>query len=194
MVLFEVEQKFNWTIAKSNLLRQGFAPRGYPLLQTKHFKFRVFEDTYYDTNDTLWTNGLWVRKRESSSGFFKWEAKQLQTGSSFLRSTYDESDDTHQILKMVEAIRPQSPGAYLNFGLNEFCRFKTFRHSFVANDHYTVVLDRTDFGHRVGEVEVMAEDADKAHADIDKLFKQHDWFFDTQTKPKGKLTAYFERM
>lgn len=38
----------------------------------------------------------------------------------------------------------------------------------------------------------MAEDAEKAHKDIDAFMKEYAWFFDT-TKPKGKLTAYFEK-
>lgn len=56
-----------------------------------------------------------------------------------------------------------------------------------------MVLDTTDFGHRVGEVEMMAEDADNAHANIDAFLKEYAWFFDTTTQPKGKLTAYFEK-
>ena len=70
--------------------------------------------------------------------------------------------------------------------------FVTTRVSFLADDRFTVVLDATDFGHTVGEVELMAEDAEKAHADIDAFLKEYAWFFDT-SNPKGKLTAYFDK-
>ena len=38
----------------------------------------------------------------------------------------------------------------------------------------------------------MAEDAEKAHRDIEAFLEEYAWFFDTSS-PKGKLTAYFER-
>ena len=58
---------------------------------------------------------------------------------------------------------------------------------------FSVVLDVTDFGHEVGEVEVMVEEAgaEKAHGAIEGFLKRYPWFFDTG-RPKGKLTAYFE--
>lgn len=63
---------------------------------------------------------------------------------------------------------------------------------------FTVALDSTDFGHRVGEVELMTDDADAAHAAIDALVRRYAWFFVDTTSgsgppPKGKLTAYFEK-
>ena len=59
---------------------------------------------------------------------------------------------------------------------------------------FNIVLDVTDFGHEVGEVEVMVEEAgaEKAHGDIEGFLKRYPWFFD-RGSPKGKLTAYFER-
>ncbi len=193
MVLFEIEQKFNWTVHRFKDLQNVIASSRNRPFKIEHLKYRVFKDTYYDSNNTLCKNGLWIRKRQTCGHGFEWEAKQLQTGSSFLRSTYEESKDPHHILKLVGAHFPACPGPSHNFGLDEFCQFETFRHSFLAKGKFTVVLDHTDFGHHVGEVEVMAEDAGRAHADIDALFKMHPWFFDTATEPKGKLTAYFEK-
>lgn len=193
MRLFEVEQKFNWTVEKFILLQKGIAPRYYRPLKIEHLRYQTFHDTYYDSNSTLCKNGLWVRKRQPCGSVFKWEAKQLQTGSSFLRSTYEESEDPHQIQNMVGAHFPACPGPNHNFGLDVLCHFQTHRHSFLAENRFTVVLDATDFGHRVGEVEVMAEDADRAHFNIDAFLKEYAWFFDKTTEPKGKLTAYFEK-
>lgn len=192
MVLFEIEQKFNWTLSNFNLLRQGMAPRGHRPFKIEHFKHQTFHDTYYDLKDTLSKNGLWVRERHSCNSVRQWEAKQLQTGSSWARSTYQESVDPHQIWEMIGTYIPNCPKADYKFGLNELCRFGTSRHSYVTNGRFTVVLDNTDFGHQVGEVEILAEDSNNAHADIDALFREYPWFFDTRTKPKGKLTAYFE--
>ncbi len=103
-----------------------------------------------------------------------------------------ESKDSRQILKMVRRILPEAPNSRQNFGLNELCTFLTHRWSFKAEGKFVVVLDETSFGHRVGEVELMAEDADEAHAEIDAFMQRHAWFFDTDSNPKGKLTAYFE--
>ncbi len=116
-------------------------------------------------------------------------------GVSFLRSTFSETKDRSRILELV---RSHFPGRSLCFeddflGLDAIAEFETDRLWFRADDKFTVVLDVTDFGHRVGEVEVMAEDADaeKAHKDIEAFFREYPWFFDT-SNPKGKLTAYFE--
>lgn len=52
------------------------------------------------------------------------------------------------------------------------------------------MLDQTDFGHSVGEVELEAEDAEKAHLDIDAFLARYSWF--CQPGPvEGKLSAYF---
>lgn len=117
----------------------------------------------------------------------------MQRGcSSFLRSTFFETKDRSRI---CELIRPYFPHARTGldhaFGLDAMARFETHRLAFVADGRFTVVLDWTDFGHGVGEVELMAEDAEKAHADIDEFRREYAWFFDG-SKPKGKLTAYFE--
>ena len=96
------------------------------------------------------------------------------------------------MLRMVRKHVPECLGPENNFGLDMLCKFDTVRDSFLADGKFTVVLDHTDFGHQVGEVELMAEDAEKAHADIDAFLKEYAWFFDT-TNPKGKLTAYFEK-
>lgn len=61
------------------------------------------------------------------------------------------------------------------------------------------MLDQTDFGHSVGEVEVevevrddadKAEQAEQAHKDIDAFLAKYSWF--CQPRPvEGKLSAYF---
>lgn len=120
---------------------------------------------------------------------------------SFLRSTFVETKDLTQIRELLRCRFPhpddRSNRQDDNFGLNPVAAFGTERVTLVAKENYrefSVVLDSTDFGHEVGEVEVMAEEAgaEKAHGDIERFLKRYPWFFDTRG-PKGKLTAYFER-
>ncbi|KAL9104817.1 MAG: hypothetical protein Q9163_000265 [Psora crenata] len=202
MKLLEIERKFTWKPASLEILmsnggRPSFTSR--PTIQTMRFR-----DTYYDLEDKLSNQGLWVRKRlhynhpppprqvQNPTTTGVWEAKQSMPGSSFARSTYDETQDLGRILQMVRNRVPGCPGPEDSFGLEELCRFETHRRSFLADGKFTVVLDQTDFGHSVGEVELLAQDADKAHADIDVFLARYAWLFDC-SKPKGKLTAYFEK-
>ena len=198
MRLLEVERKFTWNPANLPILMSngGQPPfSSHPRIQSK-----TFRDTYYDLGNKLSSTGLWVRKRllyhphkqVDISTPCMWEAKQSMPGSSFVRSTYDETQDPSRILQMIRNRIPKCPGPGESFGLEETCRFETHRRSFLADGKFTVMLDETDFGHSAGEVELLAEDADKAHRDIDVFLARYTWLFDC-SKPKGKLTAYFEK-
>lgn len=198
MTLLEVEQKFSWDLANFRTLMSN---RGCPrFMSAPIIQSRTFRDIYYDSNNKLSSKGLWLRKRLHYSPYAStgtteagaWEAKKATPGSSFTRSTYEETQDTNRILQMVSAHIPGCLGPEDHFGLRELCRFETLRRSFLADHKFTVVLDETDFGHSTGEVELLAEDAEKAHADIDAFMNRYKWFFDC-SKPKGKLTAYFEK-
>ena len=79
----------------------------------------------------------------------------------------------------------------MDYGLDILCRFRTSRETASVDGKFTVVLDKTDFGH-VGEVELLAEDAEKSHAEIAEFMAKYSWFFDKKG-PKGKLSAYFEK-
>ena len=94
----------------------------------------------------------------------------------------------------MRAHLPADPGLGFDndFGLDAIADFETHRRTFLADGRFTVVLDVTDFGHRVGEVELMAEDAERAHREIGAFLEKYAWFFDT-SRPQGKLTAYFEK-
>ncbi|KAG8529802.1 uncharacterized protein KY384_005283 [Bacidia gigantensis] len=197
MKLLEIERKFTWNPASLNiLLSNGGQP---PFSSRPTIQSKIFRDTYYDLDNRLSSKGLWVRKRfynphkqDDRSKTGMWEAKQSMPGSSFVRSTYDETQDPIRIWQMVKNCVPKCAGPNESFGLEETCRFVTHRRSFLADGKFIVVLDETDFGHSAGEVELLAEDANKAHADIDVFLARYAWLFDC-SKPKGKLTAYFEK-
>ncbi|KAL8822546.1 MAG: hypothetical protein Q9191_006717 [Dirinaria sp. TL-2023a] len=195
MKLLEIERKFNWNPASLKILMSNggqppFSSR--PMIQSK-----TFRDTYYDLDDKLSSKGLWVRKRLLYGPNRKvendtWEAKKSMPGSSFARSTYDETQDPSRILQMIKNYVPDCAGTDESFGLEKMCQFETYRRSFLADGKFTVVLDETDFGHSAGEVELLAEDEKQAHADIDVFLARYAWLFDC-SRPKGKLTAYFEK-
>ena len=206
MRLLEVEHKFAWTQAKLKLLHLGTGQP--PFKKLTDINIETLRDTYYDKNNKLSSTGLWLRKRKHIAsphhklplrgtlmpGAISWQAKQGKKHNSYLRSTFEETEDMSQILGMVRAHFPKCPGHKENFGLDVVADFETFRHTFLANDYFTIVLDDSNFDHQVGEVELLArpEDVAKAHAEIDDFVKEYTWFFDT-TNPKGKLTAYFEK-
>ena len=198
MVLFEVEQKFNFTLRSLHWFLQAINhPRNYrPRLKLEYCGQSVFCDTYFDTHQRLSKQGLWVRKRCISSKSDRWEAKQRSdtSDSNFAQTTFEETEDVDRIQKMVQIHTHAALDSTSNFGLEPFAEFTTERSTFkAAKGKFTIVLDKTDFGHRVGEVEMMAEDAEQAHAEIDTFMKKHAWFFDRSEKPIGKLTAYLEK-
>ena len=195
MVLFEVEQKFLWTKETLNMLHKvSSSPSPSLPFKAETFRYSTFRDTYYDSHQKLASNGLWVRKRQLPQGAVTWEAKKSHGPNNTLNNTtFEESEDVNTILQWVRASLPNAPDSSRNFGLKECADFTTFRQTLKVEGTFDVVFDETDFGHRVGEVEVMAKDADKAHAKIDAFMRNHGEIFDTRTKPKGKLTAYFEK-
>ena len=73
----------------------------------------------------------------------------------------------------------------------------TNRTEFVADERFHVALDETDFGHDVGEVEVQAgvdEEDRKVQMEIERFMEKYKWLFGSgEGKPKGKMTAYFEK-
>lgn len=133
------------------------------------------------------------------------EAKSLVSGT-FARSTFSETTDVPTILAQIQQHIPsaRSDSHTPNFGLDILAQLTTTRQTYVADEKFTIVLDRTDFGHSVGEVELevelkegaqddekeKAKTAERAHGDIDGFLEKYRWF--CQAGPvEGKLSAYF---
>ncbi|KAA6408643.1 MAG: hypothetical protein FRX48_07725 [Lasallia pustulata] len=184
MALLEVEQKFVFCLSRLSKFRanQGTPP----FRQLKFLGVRCFEDVYYDYFNTLSSKGIWIRKRD-----YEWQAKQSIQGT-FTRSTFAETNDPKEIRDLIIKHLPQSAEAEDGFRLPELCRFKTSRENYLADGKFNIALDKTNFGHAVGEVELMAEDAPRAHKEIEDFMEHYSWFFGREP-PKGKLTAYFEK-
>lgn len=133
------------------------------------------------------------------------EAKKRISGT-YNRSTFDELTDLNAIRAQILHYLPPNTSNNSNininapnFGLDILAQLTTTRQIYVADERFTLVLDQTDFGHSVGEVEVevevgddaeKAEKAEQAHKDIDAFLAKYSWF--CQPGPvEGKLSAYF---
>ncbi|KAL8784927.1 MAG: hypothetical protein Q9213_003669 [Squamulea squamosa] len=187
--LLEVESKF---LFNPSLVATFQSNKGCPAFKRlEALGTHSFIDTYYDHRDILSKNGIWLRQR-TSSGFELLEAKVRISGN-FSRSTFDEIIDHKQITDTIRPHLPQFNMKKQNLGLHLLAKYTTTRQEFRADDRFTVVLDRTDFGHSVGEVELKMEDEAEAHQEIDLFMARYPWFF-TNGKAEGKLEAYFRVM
>lgn len=185
MKLSEVEQKFTYALGNlTKFYRNQGTP---PFRQLKSVNVDHWEEIYYDSKHKLSSTGLWVRKRS-----YEWQAKQKVPGSTFARSTFHETKDVSEIQEMIRKRFPECPGPEKEFGLSELCQFYSTREEYLADEKFTVILDKTSFGHTVGEVELQAEDAERAHGEIDAFMAKYAWFFDKRN-PTGKLSAYFRK-
>lgn len=219
--ILEVERKFAPTATSIRQLDQNTGSP--PFDSVVHQGITCFEDTYYDTpTDTLSKAGVWIRRREKFEcgvrrfeGYKRrdprdvsWESKVRVSGD-FINSAFREVTDVQEISELLSTL---VPGSELDADhgprggqMREMARFITDRTGYVVDGKLTVVIDMTDFGHTVGEVElerdaaeVSCEGEDKALAiaamdeEIDGFMRRFAWAFPAG-KPVGKLSAYFER-
>ena len=206
--ILEVERKFAPTTAS---MQQLASNAGYPPFQSViHHGTTSFEDAYYDTADeALCDAGVWLRRRGE-----RWEAK-IRVGGDFTNSAFEEVTSVEDISAMLAKL---VPGAALDLRdgptggrVREVAMLVTERKKFLVDGKFTVVLDETDFGHVVGEVEMerqiyipgqgdvdrsQEEDQQRAQMiaemdhEIDDFMKRYKWAF-PPGKPVGKLSAYF---
>ncbi|KAL8644516.1 MAG: hypothetical protein Q9210_007214, partial [Variospora velana] len=175
--LLEVESKF---LFNPSLVPTLLANGGTPAFKRlESLGTHKFTDTYFDSQDTLSKNGIWLRQRtapnnnnnnNNSSAATILEAKVRISGD-FARSTFDEITDPHTIAGLIRPHLPQFSAEKQHCGLEVLAEFMTTRQDFRADGKFAVVLDCTDFGHSVGEVELMAEDEGAAHREIENFME-----------------------
>ncbi|KAL9576222.1 MAG: hypothetical protein Q9212_007282 [Teloschistes hypoglaucus] len=188
--LLEVERKFHFNMW--NIMRQ-LPPYAQMFKSIKQMKPQQFTDTYFDHRDVLSSNGIWVRRRHGTSPATDVVEAKVRVNGNYHRSTFEEITDGALIHELIRPHFPNVKRGVNDFGLDILAQFITNRRSFLANDKFTVVLDETDFGHAVGEVELMAEDEAEAHGQIDRFMQEYWRFFGKGvTKPAGKLSAYLQ--
>ncbi|MCJ1286342.1 hypothetical protein MMC26_005687 [Xylographa opegraphella] len=191
--ILEVERKFVCNPRTTSIIHSN---NGFPRLPNLTFKGRhTFEDIYYDFNDVCFSRGIWIRKRNGT-----WQAK-IRRGGDFTNSQFDEIDGAEDVGALVQKLHVDAPIKAENFGLDELARFVTRRDAWKVADVYEVVVDNTDFGHSVGEVEMQqtleADSRDdgtvaiQMDARIKEFMQKHSWAF-PPGKVVGKLSAYFE--
>lgn len=184
--LLEVESKFMF---KPSLLPILQSNRGNPpFKRLEDLGTHTFTDTYFDSQDILSKNGIWLRQRIDNNSATL-EAKVRISGD-FARSTFEETTDRESICNLVRQHVPPFGEEREQFGLEVLAKFTTIRQEFRADDKFAIMLDYTNFGHAVGEVELMAEDEARAHCEIDAFMARYSWFFE-RSKTEGKLAAYF---
>ncbi|KAK7740473.1 hypothetical protein SLS53_005315 [Cytospora paraplurivora] len=206
--ILEIERKFEPTKASMQQLANNTGTP--PFESLVHQGTAHLEDVYYDTADELLCSaGVWLRRRGD-----KWEAK-VRVGGDFTNSAFEEITNVNDISKMLGKLVPgaalDSHHGPLGGRVQEVAKLVSERNTFLVDEKFTVVLDETDFGHVVGEVElereVLATGEDdatgakgesreraKLTADMDReiedFMKSHAWAF-PPGKPVGKLSAYF---
>ncbi|KAF7920910.1 hypothetical protein EAE99_007762 [Botrytis elliptica] len=186
MPVYEIERKFVFNPALLTRFRMNHGQPPFRCLT--HQRTESFQDEYFDSANKLSKSGIWIRKRDRS-----WEAKHRQDGN-FLRSSFYETDKVHEIKRLISTHTHlgYNAGPDANFGLKSICRYCTTRETFLADDRFFIMLDLTDFGHWVGEVEIQTHQTAAALLDIDVFMQKYSWFFANRGIPKGKMTAYFE--
>lgn len=207
----EIERKFAPTATS---MQQLASNSGTPPFESLiHHGTTKLEDAYYDTADEVLCNaGVWLRRRGD-----KWEAK-VRVGGDFTNSAFEEITNVDDISAMLGKLVPGAaldPHEGLVGGrVEEVAKLVSHRDKFLADGKFTVVLDVTDFGHVVGEVELEREvpvteggkeDFTRAKGErqersqviaemdreIDDFMKHYVWAF-PPGKPVGKLSAYFD--
>ncbi|MFN0065269.1 MAG: CYTH domain-containing protein [Chlamydiales bacterium] len=133
----------------------------------------TFTDVYYDTKDYSYTRqNIWLRKRD---GVYELK-RRLKT------EVYEEITQMEEIEKIVDLEK-----------VHPFATFATTRERYKLFN-VTVDLDLTDFGHEVGEIEILVEkesEVPKAEKKLDSMLAQ--FGIDSTKKPQKKIAAYLER-
>jgi len=202
--LLEIERKFAPTPTSVDLLRRNAGSPHFAKLET--LKTAVFHDTYYDRNDILTGQGIYVRQRaylESPTRTTRhWEAK-VRRGGDFIKSAFRELHGLEEVRGLVQQHGLELNASEENPGLDVWARFVTKRQQWKVNEQFLVVLDEADFGHVVGEVEMVQDSVEEEHVgseesiirrldeQIEEFMHLHTWAFPSG-EVQGKLTAYFE--
>ncbi|KAG8630644.1 hypothetical protein KVT40_002263 [Elsinoe batatas] len=116
-----------------------------PFAALRRLPDQRFTDTYLDSHGRLMTEGIYIRRRNGD-----YEAK-ISLDGTFTKSKFLEikgKDDVELYLKK-HGIRIGD--------LAGIARFSTHRKAWIADEEFLVVMDKTCFGHQVGEVEYIGD-------------------------------------
>jgi thiamine-triphosphatase len=167
-----------------------------PFLSLTDIGRERFHDVYYDSEARLSKAGTWLRQRDG-----KWQMK-IRKGGTYTNSQFEELSDPGTISAHVKTLTGLDSGLSKTFGLSRLAALTTFRQSWIADNEFKIVLDQTDFGHMVGEVELESEtnvkNEDEARKvmlimdnKIAQFLQRYHWAF-SNDEAVGKLSAYFD--
>lgn len=191
--VLEVERKFAGLKVYPLHIENAGSP---PFRRLEHVGKCTFRDIYYDHEHKLSRVGIWVRTRNGV-----WQSKIRQKGD-YMQSAMKEVEDTRTIAKEVCNVTGVLEASENAFGLAKLADITTNREAWKADGRFNIVLDRTDFGHTVGEVELeqpepeiashTTKDLQCMETEIQEFMDRYSWAFD-RGPAKGKLTAFFEQ-
>uniref|UniRef100_A0A8C4QIP3 Thiamine triphosphatase n=1 Tax=Eptatretus burgeri TaxID=7764 RepID=A0A8C4QIP3_EPTBU len=197
--LIEVERKFVPTVGVEQVLIES----GACLVRRERFT-----DSYVDNTDwTLTLRNHWLRRRDR-----RWELKcplavsaaadvPPDTEFDILTQRYLEVFTEPEIISKVSDLMEIDGSSLcsvndllLQAGLLEFAKFTTERQCFKLPAEVTVVLDRTDFGWSVGELEIMCRDQGELEQAVITLeHLTRDLRLEIGPNTIGKMSAYLRQ-
>ncbi len=196
----EVEKKFKFTPHSIQTFENNRGPVVFNSVEFINEK--EFRDIYFDDRSSfaLTTRDIWLRKRQEI-----WECK-IPVKIASKMDSYHELENHTEIYKYISRIVGVSSNVAVasakefenfleNSNISPFATICTTRRKYLVNNKFTVDLDSTDFGHSVGEIELMVHNKEQiieAEKQIIALCEQHSWFFDTKNHTMGKLLMYIK--
>ncbi|XP_019636882.1 PREDICTED: thiamine-triphosphatase-like isoform X1 [Branchiostoma belcheri] len=184
--VIEVERKFSFSEGSEEKLRKAGAVCK---------EESSFHDVYFDTEEFVLTLAdHWLRKREG-----RWELKcpPASRDRASLVEQYVELQHEADILKQLAAILNVRAGSVDELvrraSCEPFCNFQTDRKTYTLEGGFKIDLDQTDFGFRVGEIELICQkqdDVPEALRKIDALAEKLG--FVSKTKIPGKMSAFLK--
>lgn len=134
-----------------------------------------------------------------------WQAKMRKGGDS-INSSFEEVHDYDTVLNLLQTKFPPLKDVEEIEELDVLASIKCYRETWKMDEKFSVIIDTTDFGHVVVEVELeigvettaQDEKTDEAEtiknmdAEIKTFMQKQAWAFPTQGRVMGKLSAYFE--
>ncbi|OBT71264.1 hypothetical protein VF21_09931 [Pseudogymnoascus sp. 05NY08] len=194
----EVEHKFIVTPAAASYLRSNGG--GSRFSKYESLGKQSTHDIYYDRGGLLFSKGVYVRRRNGN-----WEAK-IRTGGDFINSAFAEIDGNNAVNEIIKQnFSDFADGAAIEEILTPCAEFATDRESWMIDGKFKVDVDKTDFGHTVGEVELtrtleyVNEEEEKLKELKEKMDQEIKLFMQSYPqafpvgRPVGKLSAYFQQ-